>query len=169
MSQSLLYIWSMALTGSFIRCGRLSGRPSPTSLTTCRREPFTTVGMYLSFAATSHLINDHDRTYVLLLYIAHINSLSCWYQRRRSIGFSSQGVYLSLTFLAMLIWALVNVPTSSGMLNTHTDLSGSNLSWHGSVHVNSGIGYFFRDSRKHSTFTVRIDDAFQYGVANVYV
>ena len=54
-------------------------------------------------------------------------------------------------WLAMLIWAVVKVPTSQGLFGQHATLTGSNFSWAWLSALNSAFGIY-------STLTVNIPD-----------
>lgn len=55
------------------------------------------------------------------------------------------------TWLAMLIWAAVKVPTSQGLFGEHAQTSGSNFSWAWLSALNSALGIY-------STLAVNIPD-----------
>lgn len=59
------------------------------------------------------------------------------------------------TWLAMLIWAVVKVPTSSGLFGEHATLTGSDFSWGWLSALNSAFGIY-------ATLTVNIPDFTRY-------
>ena len=73
------------------------------------------------------------------------------------------------TFLAMLIWAFVKVPVSTGLFATHAELSGSSLSWAWLSALNSALGLYSTLSVNIPDFTVRSDSVFQRCVADLHV
>ncbi|ETW79909.1 nucleobase cation symporter [Heterobasidion irregulare TC 32-1] len=69
--------------------------------------------------------------------------------------FLAKAIIVPPTWLAMLIWAFVKVPSSEGLLTEHAKLSGSKLSWAWLSALNSALGIY-------STLAVNIPDFTRY-------
>ncbi|THH16283.1 hypothetical protein EW146_g4322 [Bondarzewia mesenterica] len=69
--------------------------------------------------------------------------------------FLAKAVIVPPTWLAMLIWAFVKVPSSKGLLNDHSSLSGASMSWAWLSALNSALGIY-------STLAVNIPDFTRY-------
>ncbi|EKM58456.1 uncharacterized protein PHACADRAFT_182787 [Phanerochaete carnosa HHB-10118-sp] len=69
--------------------------------------------------------------------------------------FLAKALIVPPTWLAMLIWAFVKVPASSGLFGDHAALTGSNFSWAWLSALNSAFGIY-------STLTVNIPDFTRY-------
>ena len=65
--------------------------------------------------------------------------------------FLVKAIIVPPTWLAMLIWAAVKVPTSQGLFSQHAELTGSDFSWAWLSALNSAFGIY-------STLTVNIPD-----------
>jgi NCS1 family nucleobase:cation symporter-1 len=65
--------------------------------------------------------------------------------------FLAKSIIVPPTWIALLIWAMVKVPPSSGLLSQKAELSGSALSWAWLGALNSALGSF-------STLGVNIPD-----------
>lgn len=65
--------------------------------------------------------------------------------------FLAKSIIVPPTWIALLIWAMVKVPPSSGLLSQKGDLSGSALSWAWLGALNSALG-------SYSTLGVNIPD-----------
>jgi NCS1 family nucleobase:cation symporter-1 len=63
----------------------------------------------------------------------------------------AKSIIVPPTWVALLIWAMVKVPPSSGLLSKKAELSGSALSWAWLGALNSALGSF-------STLGVNIPD-----------
>lgn len=59
------------------------------------------------------------------------------------------------TWLAMLIWAFVKVPASSGFFAQHSTLTGTNLSWAWLSALNAALGIYSTLAVNIPDFTVR--------------
>lgn len=69
--------------------------------------------------------------------------------------FVAKAVIVPAAWLAMLIWAFIKVPSSSGFFTQHSTLSGSQLSWAWLSALNSALGIY-------STLAVNIPDFTRY-------
>ncbi len=56
--------------------------------------------------------------------------------------FLAKAIIVPPTWLALLIWAFVNVPPNSGILAQKAELSGSALSWAWLSALNSALGLY---------------------------
>ena len=65
--------------------------------------------------------------------------------------FFVKALIVPAAWLAMLIWAVVKVPTSEGLFGRHAQISGSKLSWAWLSALNSALGIY-------STLSVNIPD-----------
>lgn len=65
--------------------------------------------------------------------------------------FYAQAIIVPATWIAMLIWALVRVPSSHGLFDQQTSLKGAELSWAWLSALNSALGLY-------STLAVNIPD-----------
>ncbi|KAI0070432.1 cytosine-purine permease [Panus rudis PR-1116 ss-1] len=69
--------------------------------------------------------------------------------------FLVKAIIVPIAWLAMLIWAFIKVPSSSGFFEQHTALSGSSLSWAWLSALNASLGIY-------STLAVNIPDFTRY-------
>lgn len=65
--------------------------------------------------------------------------------------FVAKGIIVPIAWIAMLIWALVKVPSLGTLISQHANVSGSNLSWAWLHALNSALGIY-------STLAVNIPD-----------
>ena len=65
--------------------------------------------------------------------------------------FLVKALIVPAAWLAMLIWAVVKVPTSQGLFGQHSQIQGSKLSWAWLSALNSAFGIY-------STLSVNIPD-----------
>ena len=56
--------------------------------------------------------------------------------------FMIKAIIVPITWLAMLIWAFVRVPSSQGLFQQHTQLEGAKLSWAWLSALNSALGLY---------------------------
>ncbi|KAI6101745.1 permease for cytosine/purines, uracil, thiamine, allantoin-domain-containing protein [Pisolithus croceorrhizus] len=69
--------------------------------------------------------------------------------------FLVKGIIVPITWLAMVIWAFVRVPPSTGLFAQHATISGSQLSWTWLSAMNSALGIY-------ATLSVNIPDFTRY-------
>ncbi|KAI6019475.1 NCS1 nucleoside transporter family [Pisolithus microcarpus] len=69
--------------------------------------------------------------------------------------FLVKGIVVPITWLAMVIWAFVRVPPSTGLFTQHATTSGSQLSWTWLSAMNSALGIY-------ATLSVNIPDFTRY-------
>lgn len=65
--------------------------------------------------------------------------------------FMAKAITVPISWLAILIWAVIKVPITSSLENKHTLLRGSALSWAWLSALNSALGFY-------ATLTVNIPD-----------
>lgn len=68
--------------------------------------------------------------------------------------FLVKALIVPAAWLAMLIWAAVKVPTSSGLFSEHAQISGSAMSWSWLSALNSALGIYATLSVNIPDFTV---------------
>ena len=56
--------------------------------------------------------------------------------------FMIKAIIVPITWLAMLIWAFIRVPSSQGLFQQHTQLEGAKLSWAWLSALNSALGLY---------------------------
>ena len=69
--------------------------------------------------------------------------------------FLVKGIIVPTCWLAMVIWAFVRVPPSTGLFSQHATLSGNQLSWGWLSALNSALGVYATLSVNIPDFTVR--------------
>lgn len=69
--------------------------------------------------------------------------------------FLAKSIIVPPTWLALLIWALVKVPPSTGLFAQKAALSGSGLSWSWLAALNSSLGNYATLGVNIPDFTVR--------------
>ena len=70
--------------------------------------------------------------------------------------FFVKALIVPAAWLAMLIWAVVKVPTSEGLFGQHAQVSGSKLSWGWLSALNSALGIYATLAVNIPDFTVSI-------------
>jgi len=69
--------------------------------------------------------------------------------------FLVKGVIVPIAWLAMVIWAFVRVPPSSGLFAEHATVTGTQFSWSWLSALNSALGAYSSLSVNIPDFTVR--------------
>lgn len=77
--------------------------------------------------------------------------------------FLVKGVVVPIAWLAMVIWAFVRVPPSSGLFAEHATITGTQFSWSWLSAMNSALGIYSTLSVNIPDFTVRFLSPIVYG------
>lgn len=78
--------------------------------------------------------------------------------------FFVKGVVVPPAWLAMVIWAFVRVPPSSGLFAEHTTVTGTQFSWNWLSAMNSALGIYSSLSVNIPDFTVSFLSPILYGL-----